>query len=235
MHRLMMAAILGVALPATGAAQSQAPSQTDKTTTTTTVETTQTTTTTSDEGPGIESHWLASGFVGSNFGRDSEDASVDFGGTIGYLWRGVLGGEFQANFSPDFQLEGFRRALLLNDEPWINSYMFNAIAAVPIGDGGWQPFVSGGVGALTLQSDVLSGQEETLAIEPDDSRFGGNIGAGIMGMIGNAGVRGEVRFFRGFEEDFDADPVESQNEAIATQVLSNLQFWRANIGVAFRW
>jgi hypothetical protein len=238
MYKWITFAVIGVGLPIAAAAQAPA-TQTDESKTTTTVETTQTqtTTTTTDDSPGIASHWLASGFVGSNFGRDSDEASVDFGGTLGYLWRGVLGGEFQANFSPDFKLEGTRRALLINDEPWINSYMMNAIAAVPIGsDGGWQPFVSGGVGVLTLQSDVLQSSEGNLsAVEPDDSRFAGNIGAGIMGIVGNAGVRGEVRFFRGFEEDFNADPIESPAEAVGTRILSDLQFWRANIGIAFRW
>src|SRR5262245_42888108 len=114
--------------------------------------------------------------------------------------------------------------------------MANAIAAIPIGaDGGWQPFVSGGVGVLTLQSDVLSINGDPATVQPDDSRFGGNIGAGFMGMIGNAGLRGEVRFFRGFEEDFNIDPIETPNEIVGTRILSDLQFWRANIGLAFRW
>jgi hypothetical protein len=38
-------------------------------------------------GPGfadrVESHWLASGFVGSAFAEDADEASIDFGGTIG--------------------------------------------------------------------------------------------------------------------------------------------------------
>jgi hypothetical protein len=230
----MILGILGVALPVGAAAQ--APATQTETQTTTTVQTTQTTTTTDDDDPGIDSHWLASGFVGSNFGRDSDEASVDFGGTIGYLWRGVLGGEFQMNFSPDFHLEGARRALLVDDEPWINSYMANAIVAAPIGaDGGWQPFVSGGLGMLTLKSGALLSDGDPGTLEPDDSRLAGNIGAGIMGIVGNAGVRGEVRFFRGFEEDFGTDPIESPTEAVGTRILSDLQFWRANIGVAFRW
>lgn len=51
-----------------------------------------------------ESHWLVSRFVGSNFGSDADEASTDFGGSIGYLWNGAFGGESVSSFSPDFQL-----------------------------------------------------------------------------------------------------------------------------------
>src|SRR5262245_62618954 len=49
-------------------------------------------------------HWLASAFVGSNFGTgrhngfnesdldvDHDDTSVNFGGQVAFLWRGYLG------------------------------------------------------------------------------------------------------------------------------------------------
>jgi hypothetical protein len=202
---------------------------------TTTTQTTTTTTTTQETFGGWmngDDNWIGSAFIGSNFAADAEDASLDFGGSIGYLWRGSLGAEFQANFSPDFSLEGGRSALLLGEEPWINSYMVNAIAAIPIGtETRWQPYVSGGLGALTLRADAIANGGDEL--EPDSSRFGGNIGAGLMAYMGNFGVRGDVRYFRGFEDDsIDAD---TPGDAIGDAVLSDLSFWRANIGLAFRW
>jgi hypothetical protein len=60
-------------------------------------------------------NWMASGFLGTNFGSsrngdnagllglerfDSGTTSANFGGQIGYLGRGVIGGEFLAEFSP---------------------------------------------------------------------------------------------------------------------------------------
>lgn len=192
----------------------------------------QTTQTTYDEP--LESHWLASAFVGSNFGQDADEANVDFGGTIGYLWRGVLGAEFQANLSPDFKLEGTRSALLFGDEPWINTYMANAIGAVPLGaDGQWRPYVSGGIGAMTLRSDTIVTGGERNEFEPDDTRLGGNLGGGVMGFLANVGVRGDVRYFRGFEDDPGQN--EAPEDVIGRRILSELAFWRANIGVAFRW
>jgi hypothetical protein len=198
------------------------------------------TATTTDQTPLLErttSHWLASGFVGSNFGGDADEASVDFGGTIGYLWRGVAGAEFQANFSPDFELSGTRSGLLFEGQPWINSYMANAIGAVPLGvEGQFQPYLSGGLGVLTLRSDSILSNGDRNELEPDDSRFAGNIGGGLMGYVGNFGFRGDIRYFRGFEQGSgDVDPVESRQEAIGTQILSELAFWRINGGVAVRW
>mgnify|MGYP006172752897 CR=1 FL=1 len=53
-----------------------------------------------------------------NFGADADEASVDFGGTIGYLWNGVFGAEFQTGFAPDFRFDARRSALLGGDEAY---------------------------------------------------------------------------------------------------------------------
>src|SRR5262245_20587323 len=75
------------------------------------------------------SYWTVSGFVGSNFGAGADNASVDFGGQLAYLHRGVVGAEFLADFAPHFRINN----ALLADNPDVNSYMLNVIAAVPIG------------------------------------------------------------------------------------------------------
>jgi hypothetical protein len=75
---------------------------------------------------------------------DAEEANLNFGGSLGYLWRGIIGGEFLAEMSPEFELEAGRTDLLFENEPWVNSYMANVIAAVPLGAGAmFQPYVSG--------------------------------------------------------------------------------------------
>jgi len=102
-----------------------------------------------------EDHWIASAFVGSNFGsgRGAEFDTVDnqtslnFGGQVGYLWRGVVGAEVLADFSPSFEIN----SILLEDNPHIYTYMANGIAAVPIGDHNqFLPYFSGGVGAVLV-------------------------------------------------------------------------------------
>src|SRR5213080_707605 len=70
------------------------------------------------------SHWIASGFVGADFGGLADGSSFDFGGQLGYLFRGVAGPEFVGDFSPNFNNSN---APLVH-RPDRNAYMFNAIA-----------------------------------------------------------------------------------------------------------
>jgi hypothetical protein len=51
------------------------------------------------------------------------------------------------------------------DDSQVNNYMFNLVGAVPLGDNGaWQPYVSGGVGAMTFRSGLAEGLPSFLAI-----------------------------------------------------------------------
>src|SRR5881394_2671969 len=155
------------------------------------------------------SHWLASGFVGSNFGSVNNvdfsldrSRSLDWGGQVGYLWRGVLGGEFLANFTPSF---GVNTVGVLLDNPKVSSYMANAVAVLPLGAGGqFQPYVSGGLGGIQMRfpngivgSGILVNGVVTNVTTSSVSQTGGgsNIGGGIMAFAGKVGVRGDARYF----------------------------------------
>jgi hypothetical protein len=210
-------AALALAVPGLAAAQTPDP---------TPVRQQQTTADDPLSGP-LFDQWFAAGFIGSDFGEGAEGGNFDFGGSVGYMWNAMVGGEFLAGFTPNFQLS--ENLFLPGEEPAVNSYMANAIAAVPIGvDGQWQPFVSGGLGAVTLNSDVFEGDLDEF--EVDGSRFGGNIGAGVMGFAGPWGLRADIRYFRAFADDDG-----SATDDIADSILSGLDFWRANLGVAYRW
>jgi hypothetical protein len=111
----------------------------------------------------IASHWLVSGSIGSDFENDADDPSVNFAGTAGWLYHGVIGGEFQANFTPDFNLNPaiVSAAPFLADEPSINTYMLNLIAAAPLMAGGqFQPYVSGGPGWFKMHGDTIAGRQQ---------------------------------------------------------------------------
>src|SRR5262249_9023156 len=109
-----------------------------------TTNTTQTTTNSTDEdrlGPG-KGEGFASAFVGSNFGAMNnstnlenlnQGSSLDFGGSFGYLWNKKVGAEFLAGFTPNFHL---KNTILRGEQPQVNSYMFNAMGAIPIGSAG---------------------------------------------------------------------------------------------------
>ena len=187
----------------------------------------------SDQRPG---HWLASGFVGA----------------LGYLFRDRWGAEFDAGITPDFQLQN--NVFGAGVTPRVNSYMANAIWAVPLGaDRQLQPFASAGVGALSLRSGLVS-NSTTNAFDADDSRFGANVGGGVMGFSGSWGFKADLRYFRATGAYDSTAPIavypaplttmpstltstltDTSANALANAALSGLHFWRANVGVAIRW
>jgi hypothetical protein len=176
-----------------------------------------------------ESHWFASGYLGTNFGTEAADGPWNIGGTIGFLGAGIFGGEFAADFSPKF----------IEDSPFIgdtqiNTWMGNAIVAVPIGGdtGMWQPFVSGGLGAMALRSDALQigDEREDFVDEADETQLATNIGVGVMAFAGAWGFRSDLRFFNGLNSS-DEDEIDPEDPGI----LDGVEFWRFNAGVAVRW
>jgi hypothetical protein len=167
----------------------------------------------------LDNETVISGFVGSSFGDDLDDPEVDFGGTLAWLWRGAVGAEFLAGFAPNTTLSTGV------SEAQINNYMANAIAAAPLGENGRiQPFVSGGVGAIALRVD----DDEFDLDAPDETEFGMNVGFGLMSFADRWGVRGDVRYFREVGGDVSV-------AAPGTATLEDLDYWRGNVGIAYRW
>jgi len=202
--------------------------------------------------------WMASGFIGTNFagsrkGNDlaliedlgnNNSTSVNFGGQIGYLARGVIGGEFLADFSPG--LGGFDN-LLFKNPPNLNSYMFNLIAVAPFGGShSYDPYISGGIGAVTISSEIftvnpaLAPNLNALATDTiNGTRFGWNLGGGVMAWSEkNWGFRGDLRYYA--TNSHNADIVDLDLNNIDTVEftrleLSGIRYWKANAGIAFRW
>jgi len=201
---------------------------------------------------GSTGQWFASGFVGSNFGaslhndlnldnvdinNDNNNSSFEFGGNIGYTWNRMFGVEFLADFTPSFGISNnfnIADANRLVDDPRVSTYMFNAIAGVPISAGRFEPYVSGGVGGVTLAADVLDNVLDPNGPSSRSSvtRFGGNIGAGVYTFAGNVGFRADIRYFRAATDNNRSTIVADR---IAEDLLGGLSVWRANVGIAFRW
>jgi hypothetical protein len=160
--------------------------------------------------------WIASGFVGADFGGLADGSSFDLGGQLGFLYRGVAGMEFVGDFAPGFHQAGSVPV----DRPTVNAFMFNAIAATPFGrDWRVQPYVAGGFGAIELRSTAFTSSAVPGAqTYTSQSKTGGDVGAGVTAFLGNFGIRADVRYYRAFSEG-----------------VSGLDFWRASIGVAARW
>src|SRR5262249_38522982 len=203
-------------------------------------------------------------------------SSTEVGGSVGYLWKNKFGAELDTGFTPSFELQS--NFFGLGIKPQINTYMANVIAAAPLGaEAAWQPYISGGGGAISL----LSGDEGEAAnfLNPNGTKFGGNVGGGVMAFAGKVGFKADVRYYRAagaYQTSVsNVTPVASPSptspsptpsptpspappppgpyvvpgaatsqiapeagvtsKQLVDSALSGLAFWRANVGVAFRW
>jgi len=224
MSAYVITAVLSAGLPAAARAQSAPPAAVPPTSPAPTAGETQ-------------SHWTVTGFVGSNFGKSTLDPSVAFGGQAAYLWRGVIGGEAIADFAPSFKLDN----AILSENPRTNSYMANAIFALPLGGGGQvQPYVSGGLGGIQLIAKANNfglphptGTFPTGTSQGNQFKLGTDVGGGVMAFTGMIGFRADVRYYKASTDTtFQSSTAVGQ---FTETLLSGLEFWRANIGIAVRW
>ncbi len=195
--------------------------------------------------------WFASGFIGSNFSSslhsnldldnvdidNNNSASFEFGGNIGYTWNRVFGVEFLADFTPTFGVSNILNiddANRLVDDPRVTTYMFNAIAGIPISAGRFEPYVSGGLGGVSLVADVRDS-----LLDPDSTsrssltRLGGNIGVGLYTFAESIGFRADLRYFRASTDNNRTATI--LGDRIVEDLVGGLSLWRANVGIAFRW
>ena len=180
--------------------------------------------------------WTATGFIGSYFSAGGDASNVKdingswtYGGQLSRTW-GFVGAELIADFAPKYKIE----SLLLSEHPEVNSYMGNII-------GRWtgryfEPYASGGIGGIQMHTSFLPLTAITGATgntKVYQTRFGWNIGAGAYAFAGRSvGLRADVRYFQATTTNtFSGTAAENATQAF----LSGINFWRANIGVAFRW
>jgi len=218
----LFAAILTFALVGTAAAQTTSPPPSSAVTQPT-------------YGGATDSHWLASGFVGGGFSASGDAPQIDsssaggvtFGGQVAWLWRGIVGPEFLAEWAPNFDVT----SVLIDGNTRVANYMINAIGAYPLGaDGQWQPYVSGGWGRTRLSADIrtLNGTESD-----SNGAWGGNIGGGLMAFANRGfGARGDIRYFRGRTVN---ELSGSASEQFFESLGSGLSYWRASGGISYRW
>jgi hypothetical protein len=201
--------------------------------------------------------WMVSGSLGTNFSANTNNnldlsaiedvnnnsTSVNFGAQVGYLARGIIGGEFLADFSP--RLGAFNNALFTK-APNVNSYMWNVIASAPFGHShGYDPYVSGGIGLVSLHSTIFTvvpvgaGANAAIATESaSGSKFGWDAGFGLLAWSQkNWGIRADMRYYKTTSNNsdiFDENNI-GDGSAFTKVVLNGMSFWKANVGVGFRW
>ena len=202
--------------------------------------------------------WMATGFIGSQFSISTgtfaaglnaaqlsvpvnvADGGVTYGFQAAYLWRWA-GAEFIGDFAPNFNMS----SLALAKDPTVNSYMFNAIAA---GRWAWfEPFISGGIGGVTMRTQMfdqtaipvvtvqgnLATSQNT--INTAQTHFGSNIGGGVFLGAGQWGIRADVRFYDVAKFSTNTLTNGSVPSDFTQALLSGLNYWRANLGLTFRW
>ncbi len=183
----------------------------------------------------LPNEFIIGGFVGGSFARNALRTAVDFGANLDYLHNGAFGFEFLAGFAPKFKLDR-----LAGTDSDLNSYMFNVVAAVPVGEfHAVRPFVSGGIGALTLSQNTNNPNNNTVVnttaalFQPSETHFGGDIGGGLMAFTGAVGIRADVRYFSSLGHK-NANSLSGALPGTLLSVLDDTSFWCANVGLAFR-
>ena len=167
---------------------------------------------------------LITPFLGGSFGGRTVDAPrVTFGGALGFMGAGAFGFELDFGYSPEFFPED--HGDVQNVVGNLTTVMANVIVGAPIGGQsgpGLRPYLTGGVGVLRVRVE-----------DPDDlfelrsNELGVSFGGGLLGFVSdNLGIRGDIRYFRNindyeFDDEFDID-------------LQDFDFWRATVGVTFR-
>ncbi len=183
--------------------------------------------------------WLFTPFIGTAFnaGADFGDTFDEpgeferrftYGASLGYMGAGIAGFEFDFGYSPNFfeTLVNDDDDFTFADDSNVTTFMANIVLGAPIGGQsgpGIRPYAVGGLGLIrTHVTDAGLFFDEL-----DSNDWGFNLGAGLHGFItDNVGIRGDVRYFRAFGGDGDDDDFEF--------TLSDFDFWRATVGVTFR-
>jgi len=167
-------------------------------------------------------------FLGVNFGGDSgkqfseafDTNQWNWGASLGWMGGGVFGFEGDFGYSPDFYgktVTGGSSALTATG---------NLLLGVPFGGQqgfGVRPYALIGAGVLNSKSDF-----GTTITEIDDSSVTWSAGGGVMLFFGTrVGVRGDVRYFRTF------DDLEILGIPIG-QSTGKVDFTRGSLGLVLR-
>jgi len=154
-------------------------------------------------------------WVGVNFANEPADGRTSFGITVTGMGGGVIGGEFDFGYSPNFF--GDENVFGSNN---VLTAVGNLVIGIPLGGSkgfGFRPYGTAGVGLIRAKGD------EIFAPETSSNEFGINAGGGAFLFFGDhVGMRGDLRYFRAGFDDLNIFNIDK------------VDFWRASIGVTFR-
>ena len=179
--------------------------------------------------------WLFTPFLGSTFGGsaniggDGEDfddefeRKLNYGASLAWTGGGAVGFEIDFGYSPNF----FQVSADDDDFDFAgDSNVTTLMANLTLGSsaGTVRPYAVGGLGLIKTRIE----DAPQLFDDIDTNDFGFNLGGGVMGFFSeNIGIRGDIRYFRSFQDDEEGD----DDLDIG---LSSFKFWRGTVGITFK-
>jgi opacity protein-like surface antigen len=166
-------------------------------------------------------------FYGFNFGGDSancptfrecDEKRKNFGVSFGTMGP-VFGFEEDVSFAKDFY----------GDVAGVDSSIFTLMSnlLIGIGRGPVQPYVLVGAGLVRSHTAITLSQ-----FDRDNNSLGYDIGGGVNGFVTpHVGIRGDVRHMHTLQ---DLDVPLFGDVASQVFISQKLDFWRASVGVTFR-
>lgn len=153
-----------------------------------------------------------------------EERKTTYGVALGF--GGLIGLEFEA---ARIRLGDFEDIPLVDVSAHATSYMGNFVVRLPTGP--VQPYGAVGLGVVRVTGDIdvpILGN----IVSAGASDWGWNLGGGVfLFPVPNVGIRGDIRHFRtgslSWEDVTDIG-------GIGDLPLPELDFWRATVGVTFK-
>jgi hypothetical protein len=175
--------------------------------------------------------WLLTPFIGTafagettfiDFGRGAGQTKMTVGGSAALLGDGILGLEADIGHSPRFFQEDDPAALVLRSR--VTMLTGSVIIAAPraVTRESLRPYLVGGLGLMQARSvDIIP------FLPFDKNLLGLSLGAGAIGFLTErTGIRFDLRHLKA---------VTGEDGPLARPGTSRLSFWRATIGVTFRY
>lgn len=186
--------------------------------------------------------WLLTPYFGFVFGGAANTVDIDtgdeafeqrstFGASIATMGAGIFGLEFDYGYSPNFfQLtEGGEDFEFFDVNSSMTTLMGNVIIGVPIGGTsgvGVRPYGTAGIGLMRANIEF-----EDIFENLSSNDLGVNFGGGVNVFFSDSlGLRGDVRYFRGLQNE----DVEDEEELDFDFNLDDFDFWRVTVGLVFR-
>lgn len=180
--------------------------------------------------------WLLTPYIGGNWSNqvrftddlgdftEEFESRLNYGLSLAWMGAGLAGFEIDASYSPNFFERMVGSDERLGDSN-VATVMANVVLGAPIGGQGGRglrPYVAGGVGIIRSQ---ISDPGELFDVSSSDLGF--NAGGGLTAFIAdNFGLRGDVRYFRGLQDNEPSDALGF--------TMSDLKFWRWSVGATLR-